>query len=341
MAAEDRPTGHLIEPSPFGEAARFSFFQVVRLLERHYAPQASVGHQGPARGELLRFRPDTSMGFPASDVVAVEAIPKSDDRPARFQITTTFLGLYGSSSPLPSFYSEEMLRREEDDPVRAFIDLFHHRMISLFYRCWEKYRYHIQFEGGGEDAFSRRMFGFIGLGTAGLTDRVDLPAARLIRYAGLLTQRPRSAASLESMVGDFFDGVPVRVVQCIAQWIKIPPDQQIRLGRMNNLLGMNASLGEKVMSRNSRFRVVLGPMGYGLFLGFLPDGESFRMLNALVNLFLNDPLDFDIELQTHGDEIPPFQLKSQGEARLGWSTWLKTEGFKEKQEKSVVLMSEK
>jgi type VI secretion system protein ImpH len=337
MAAEDRPTSGPLEPRPFEEAAGFSFFQAVRLLERHHAPKATVGHQGPASEEILRFRPDTSLGFPVSDVVSVEAVPASDDQPARFRITTSFLGLYGSTSPLPTFYSEEMLRRDADDPVRAFVDLFHHRLLSLFYRCWTKYRYHIQFEGEGKDEFSRRMFGFIGLGTAGLTERTGLPAARLIRYAGLLTQRPRSAASLEGMLGDFFDGPSVRIVQCIARWVTIPPEQQIRLGRLNSRLGIDASLGEKVMTRSSQFRVVLGPMGYALFLGFLPDGESFRMLNALVVLFLNDPLDFDVELQLRGEEIRPLQLKRREGGRLGWTTWLTTEGFEDATARSVVL----
>jgi type VI secretion system protein ImpH len=338
MAAEDWSTDGPLEGRPLEEAEQFSFFQLVRLLERYHQPRARVGGEGPASAEILRFRPDVSLGFPASDVVAVEEIPAVDEHPARVRITTSFLGLYGSTSPLPVFYTEEMLRRDPDeDPVRAFIDLFQHRLISLFYRCWEKYRYHIQFEEEGKDAFSRRMFGFIGLGTAGLADRVGVPAARLIRYAGLLTQKPRSAAALEGMVSDFFGGIPVHVVQWVARWVTIQPEQRIRLGWMNNRLGVDASLGEKVLSRSAQFRVVLGPMRYGAFLQFLPDEESFRMLNALVVLFLNDPLEFDIELQVYGEEILPLQLKSEGGGRLGWTTWLPTERFTDGRARSVVL----
>ncbi len=333
MAAEDRPPDGAIE-----EPARFSFFQLVRLLEQHHRPRARVGGEGPASAEILRFRSEASLGFPVSDVVAVDEIPATGDQPARYRVTTTFLGLYGSGSPLPIFYTEEMLRRDPDeDPVRAFIDLFQHRLISLFYRCWEKYRYHIQFEGEGEDAFSRRMFGLIGLGTAGLTDSTHLPAVRLIRYAGLLTQRPRSAASLEGMVSDFFGGIPARVVQWTARWVTIQPEQRIRLGRANGRLGIDASLGEKVLSRSSQFRMRLGPMRYSMFLQFLPDGDSFRMLNALILLFLNDPLEFDFELQVHGEEIPPLQLKSRNGSRLGWTTWLTTTGFDDRQPRSVLL----
>ncbi|TAK06640.1 MAG: type VI secretion system baseplate subunit TssG [Candidatus Manganitrophaceae bacterium] len=333
MAAEDRPTG-----GPLEDAARFSFFQLVRLLEQHYRPRARVGGEGPAAEEILRFRPEVSLGFPASDVAAVEEIPATEDQPARFQVTTTFLGLYGSTSPLPIFYTEEMIRRDPDeDPVRAFVDLFHHRLLSLFYRCWTKYRYHIQFEGEGKDAFSQRMLGLIGLGTAGLTDQTGLPAARLIRYAGLLTQRPRSAAALEGMVSDFFGDLPVRAVQWVARWVTIQPEQQIRLGQVNSRLGVDASLGEKILSRSSQFRMVLGPMRHALFLQFLPDGESFRRLNALVILFLNDPLEFDFELQVHGEEIPPLQLKSRDGGRLGWTTWLTTAGFDDARPRSVVL----
>lgn len=113
-------------------------------------------------------------------------------------MTTTFLGLYGTTSPLPPFYTEDLIAQEEgEEVVRSFLDLFHHRLLSLFYRSWVKYRYHIQFEPSGEDPFSQRMLAFLGLGAKEVAEKTGLPVSRLLRYAGLFSQRPRSASALE------------------------------------------------------------------------------------------------------------------------------------------------
>ncbi|MBI3609837.1 MAG: type VI secretion system baseplate subunit TssG [Nitrospirae bacterium] len=338
MAAQDRPTSDSLDERLLEEGNRFSFFQVVRLLERYYRPQARLGHQGPASGEVVRFRPDNAMAFPASDVVRVERLAPTGDAPARFRVTTSFLGLYGTTSPLPFFYTEETLRRDpEEDTVRAFVDLFHHRLLSLFYRCWTKYRYHVQFEEEGKDEFSGRMFGLIGLGTQGLIDITRLPSARMIRYAGLFVQRPRSASALEGMITDFFDGVPARIEQCTERRVTIKPEQRIRLGRANCRLGVDASVGEKVLGRTGTFRIVLGPMGYDSYKSFLPIGESFRRLDALVSLFVSDRLDFDVELQVHRAEIPRLKISGSGKAGLGWSSWLYSGEPHEDGVRSVVL----
>jgi type VI secretion system protein ImpH len=323
MAAEGGPTSDPLAPRLIKEGERFSFFQLVKLLEGYYRPEAQVGHQGPASKEVLRFRPDNSMAFPRSDVVKVERLAPTEAQPDRFRVTTSFMGLYGTTSPLPFFYTDETLRRDpEEDTVRAFVDLFHHRLLSLFYRAWTKYRYHTQFEEGGADLFSSRMFSLIGLGTKDLVHQTRLPAERLIRFAGLLTQRTRSASALEGLLSDFFDGVPIQVVPFVERWAPIQPAQQLRLGKANCRLGTDASVGDRVMDRAGQFRIVLGPMGFDAFTRFLPDGEWFKMMESLVILFLQDRLEFNLELQLRGMEVPPLQLSGAGPARLGWTTWL-------------------
>lgn len=337
MAGQDRAPDHSLTDDPLGEARRFSFFQLVQLLERHYRPAARVGRQGPASGEVLRFRPEASLAFPPSDVVALERV-SDPDAPPRFRLTTTFMGLYGITSPLPAFYTEELLAKDSDgDAVRAFIDLFHHRLLSLFYRSWSKYRYHTQFEPDGADEVSQRLLGLIGLGTAGLTSQTGTPPVRLIRYAGLLSQRSRSAAALEGMLSDAFDGLPVRIESCTGRWVTIAPEQRSALGRSNCRLGEDLSIGGRVFGRGGAFLISIGPMSFERFTRFLPGGEDGATLEALVTFFLRDRLDFDVELRVTGHEIPRVQLASAGRARLGWTTWLDSDEREEAGERSVVF----
>ena len=48
---------------------------------------------------------------------------------------------------LPYCYTELILERlrEKDTSFASFLDIFNHRMISLFYRAWEKYRFPVTY----------------------------------------------------------------------------------------------------------------------------------------------------------------------------------------------------
>jgi type VI secretion system protein ImpH len=338
MDAEDRTPDDSLIGFIIRKGRTFSFFQLVQLLERNLKPAVRVGGVGPASKESMRFRPDSSLAFPTSDIAQIEPLHGPDASSPLVRIDTTFLGLYGSTSPLPMFYTEDILWNEQEmESVRAFQDIFHHRLISFFYRSWAKYRYEIEFETGGKDDISRRMFGFIGLGTKGLRENANLPSVRLIRYAGLLSQQPLSASALEGILSDFFDDAPVNVEPCTGRWVTIRHEQRCALGRRHSRLGEDATLGEKVFSRGGSFLISIGPIGIEIFRSFLPDGENFRMLDALVKMVVKDRLEFDVELLIRGDEIPRAQLISEDPERLGWTTWLSSGGTDGMFQESIVL----
>lgn len=323
MAGQDRTTSPGVIAKLLTRPQDYSFFQLVSLLERHYRPETSVGTEGPTENEVLRFRPALSFAFPVSDVAGLEQLRKD---PPRFRLTTTFLGLYGTTSPLPPFYTEDLMAREDgDEPVRAFLDLFHHRLLSLLYRAWIKYRYHVQFEPSGKDRFSERMFALLGLGAEEVTRRTGLPSTRLLRYAGLLSQRPRSASALEGLLSDFFDDIGVHIEQCTARWVSIPREQKAAIGLNNCVLGQDCTLGDKVLSRQSSFRISMGPMSHETFVKLLPGSVGMRTVSALVQWFVQDRFDMDVELLLRADDVPVVRLSSKEEecpTRLGQTTWL-------------------
>jgi type VI secretion system protein ImpH len=173
----------------------FSFFQVIQLLQRYLG--VGVGGGSSASDERLRLKPAVSMSFPAADLLAIEAEGEESPTGQRFRITTSFLGLYSSDSPLPTFCTEDLFWKENDQKaVRDFVDIFHHRALSLFYRAWEKYRHTVQFRHQGSDEYSRRVYSLIGLGTRQLIESTGLPSVRLLHYVGLITRKPHSASVL-------------------------------------------------------------------------------------------------------------------------------------------------
>src|SRR6266851_191107 len=154
----------------FVEGYAFEFFQAVRLLQRFDPARRPVGRLGSPRKEAVRFRAHLSLSFPASSVFEIVSPAEGPTSPL---MTMTFMGLYGPSGILPRHYTELLLRLERETKgaeryaLRAWLDLFNHRLISLFYRAWEKYRFPLAYERGETfgpepDPFTRCLFSFVG-----------------------------------------------------------------------------------------------------------------------------------------------------------------------------------
>jgi type VI secretion system protein ImpH len=330
MASSDRPQPPLIG-RVLADARGFEFFPLVRLLRQQAAGAVDPGGPGPARAENLRFRPSLGLGFPASDVESVEPLPPDGSGgPERWQVTVNFMGLYGPSSPMPNHFSESMMwAGSEEQAARDFVDLFHHRMISFVYRAWSKYRHPAVFEPATPDDFTRRMLCLLGIGTRGMEQAAGVSLVPLLRTAGLLADRRRSAAGLEGFLRAHFDVAGLVVEPCVERHAPIPAGQRLRLGRGEARLGRSACLGERIVDRSGAFRIVLGPLGLATFRRFLPGGEDLLRLVRLTRLYVRDPLEFQIVLRLRAEEVPAFRVAPGDDLPLGHLSWLAPRGDRE------------
>lgn len=320
MAADVGTTATPVAEALAQRTSDFSFLQAMWLLQRSQPSSAPVGYQGPPSEEPVRLVPSVSLAFPPGDV---ESITYDAERRPPFRLVTTFLGLYGAHSPLPSYYAEDLLHRsEEDDPIRSFLDIFNHRLLSLFMRGLLRYRGHLLFRDEGRDEFSWRLFALSGLGGDGMPDAVGVPRARLLRFTGLWSHRPASAASIAALIGTYLGGLPVRVRECIRRWVYLPKRQRSQLGRAACRLGDDAIAGERAQDRVGKFRVSIGPVDMDTYRQFLPGGAALRETVALARLASGGWLGFDIELILRGEDTPRLGVRLAREGNLGWTTGL-------------------
>jgi len=108
----------------------FSFFQVVRLLRTLLEkPQKDTTVPGLPVSRL-KIRPNLSLAFPAAGIAGIH-----ESGPDRYTVSANLLGLYGSGSPLPTFYIEELIEDEGngDETVRDLIDVANHRLYELLF----------------------------------------------------------------------------------------------------------------------------------------------------------------------------------------------------------------
>lgn len=305
----------------------FRFFQAVRLLQRASGKQSAVGRFSNPADEAVRFAAHQSLGFPASQIQDLE-FPEG----APPKMSVNFMGLTGPVGELPVFYTAYVVQRlrNRDQTLADFLDLFNHRMVSLFYRCWEKYRFAVPYERGEIAGLTHNLLDVAGLGTVGLRDRQPVDDRAYIFYAGLLSQKPRSAQGLKQMIEDYFE-VEVELIQFVGSWRPLEPDMLCRLvdndidGSESTMLGGGAVAGDEVWDPQSAARLRLGPMGLERYLEFLPDGSAFPKLQAMCRFYAGQDIDFDVQLVLRREDAPACELGAGGPTapRLGWLSWAK------------------
>lgn len=308
---------------------QFDFFQLVYLLERWLDRPAAVGGHGPFDAEGIRFRPDTSLAFSPSDVRQVDKAGDDERRRGEswdHRVVVNFMGLYGVAAPSPVYFSELIGFEDVDpDPLVDFLDLFNHRIISLYYRAWLRYRYPHRYEVGGADELSGYLLSFLGLGDPPARQNLGVAPYRLLKYAGLLSLRSKPPEALRRVLADYLEGAPVGITELVLRWVGLAPANRNRLGIAASTVGSDLLLGERLPDRMGRLRVVLGPLELDRFGELLPDGTLFGEVCSLVELQAFQRFEYDVELRLRGPQVPTLQVGGPGAARLGWTSFLCSE----------------
>lgn len=317
-----------IEEALEREPYSFEFFQAVRLLHQLRPNHGRVGRYGNPDDEAVRFGATPRTSFPASEIQALET-----DEGTAPRLVVNFLGLTGPQGVLPLEYSELVADRvrQRDHALRDFLDLFNHRILSLFFRAWERSHLHGGDPSAAEDALRDHLLDLVGLGTEGLGAQLGLPLAALPFYVGLLTIPTRPAVALEQLLEEYFR-VPVDVEQFVGGWYPIDETSQCALGdegAPSSQLGVGAVVGDEIWDVQARVRLRIGPLSRAQYESFLPTGQAYRELRAVTKFFTGEQVDIEVQLVLARDEVPPVSLGAEGTAPtpLGWCTWLRSRPF--------------
>lgn len=332
---EEVPTARSVAPDPGAaleralrsEPTSFGAFQAVRLLTRLHPERAAVGGWADPASEVVRFSVPPSFGFPPSEVHALRP-PAGGEGP--FRMAVNFFGLTGPQAVLPHVYTQHAAERARarDTTFRDFLDLFHHRALSLFYRAWAKPRAVIGHEGGEDDWLLDHLLDLGGIGTHGLRGRLPVADSALGYYAGLLAPAARPADGLARLVGDYFD-VPAAVEQFVGEWRRVDGRGQCTLGTDDQpaMLGLGV-VGDEAWDPQARVRLRLGPLTREQFDSFLPGGSAHEALRGLARLYADDQVGVDAQLVLDRGAVAPcvlgFPLGGSGACGppLGRGTWL-------------------
>jgi type VI secretion system protein ImpH len=196
MARESQPARTGLTLALNKDIWRANFYRFCQLLEQENPDAPKLGATSHPGDDPVRFRPWPGMGFPVSTL----KVETDEDHPTLPPtVRTTFLGMYGVDSPLPTSWLDDIAqRREGHEAVTSFLDIFSHRITTQYYRIWRKYA-PATFEAGGRDATSQCLLGLVGLGIPG----TGAGGNAGFRFSGLLgTMRlpTRNAEGIRALV---------------------------------------------------------------------------------------------------------------------------------------------
>ena len=305
------------------DAGAFDFFAALRLLECAHPGQPRIGTSLHPRDDAVRFGQAPSLAFAPAMLAGMRGTGP-DGRP---RLDVNFFGLMGANGPLPQHltdYVRDRQRNAGDATLARFLDLFHHRMIALFYRAWASAQPTVSLDREHGDRFADYLASLIGLGMPSLRGRNTVPDSAKLHYAGHLAAQQRNADGLAQVLSDYFK-VPVAIEQFAGHWMRMQDDALCRLrsdaGRQA-VLGTSTVIGTRVWNCQHKFRVVVGPLDFAGYQRLLPGGASFLRLRDWVRHYAGMAYDWDINLRLKREAVPPLAL---GKARVGWTSWLHAE----------------
>lgn len=287
--------------------------------QRRQAPRIGLAQRPQQEG--FRLGQQASLTFAPRELAQVRI--EAD----RVKLRVFGLGMLGPNGPLPIHFTEWVRERTEarrDSTLADFLDLFHHRYLTHMYRAWAQGQSAVGLDRADDETFTRYIARLAGDEPSEVQRSALAPHARWASSA----HRVRSARDPDGLVSTLnrYFGVAVRLQEFQLHWVPLDAQDLCQLGhpRASGILGMGAVAGERIPDRQSRFRLVIGPLDLPGYLRLTPQGSaSGKDLPALVELvrsFIGFEYEWEVELLIQANAAPPCRLGDG--AQLGWSSWM-------------------
>ncbi|EKN6004474.1 TPA: type VI secretion system baseplate subunit TssG [Yersinia enterocolitica] len=295
------------------DIGQINFYRFCQLLEQQPGTLPLGSTNNPA-DDPVRFRPHPGMGFPVSELKALETDPDQPDAPLTAR--TTFMGLYGVDSPLPTAYIDDITQqREGHEALEGFLDIFNHRFMTQFYRIWRKYSYPATFESGGKDNTSQSLLGLVGMGIPGSQQHFATPTSRFLALLGVMRQPGRTAEGVQALVRLLAPFTQADVTPHCLRTVRLT-SQMTFADEGGNWLDGYTVLGDEAIDANSQLLISLQTEDRDEAGDWLPDGPLYTDFLVLLRVYLGWRYRACIQL-TVATRLLPALVLDETPVRLG------------------------
>ncbi|MGI1678138.1 MAG: type VI secretion system baseplate subunit TssG [Cellvibrionaceae bacterium] len=340
MATENRQArADLISSSQSSKSGSLNdFFEIVRRIERQSAienkhldgfgkdTESFLGTDNLPDKEVLRFKGNYSLAFAGSPVESLKLLLEDENFNAdkKNEVFVNFMGIAGPSGVLPQHYSRLILDRikQKDHALIDFIDIFNHRLVSLFYRSWIKYRFALQREffdlQQKKDPFTNVLESISGKNGSTEHD------AQLY-YAGHFSRKSRSLTNLENMLADYLS-VPVSISSFVGNWLTLEKrDRSCLRSRVtlnSQKLGEGIMLGSRSWDVASKIAIHIGSIDFKTYEKFLPGSDVYKSMKRLIESYVPVHIKIDLFFKVH--DVRSNAAKLGSGVKLKQNVWLQS-----------------
>ncbi|HTT13070.1 MAG TPA: type VI secretion system baseplate subunit TssG [Burkholderiaceae bacterium] len=315
-ATEREAFWRTVAEAPF----RHDFYALLRRIENLWRERPRLGRALRPADEPVRVAQDPEMDFAPAPVSSL----RKAERAVAPRLGVRMFGLFGPNGALPLHLTELARSRERqhgDASLRAFVDIFHHRMLLLFYRGWAQAQPAVELDRR-EDARIDAIVGALGgLAPAAARKRDAIGDDTKRQHIALLARGVRTAEGLADSLAQIL-GVPVWLETFVGHWLPLRPEDRTRLGFGGAAcqIGVGAVAGERVWDRQSKFRLHIGPVSAEQYRRFVPGGTAVRALRDWVRQYVGFDLVWDIRVALAASDVQGCRLGA--DAPLGYAAWL-------------------
>jgi type VI secretion system protein ImpH len=299
MAAQLTESLKIIENDIIENGSSYEFFQAYRILQSINDTYPITARRSARK---IDVRPELSLGYAESDISEVKLL----DKQRGYEVVSQLAGLYGVASPLPDFYTEELLDNEWDDihAPREFLDLLHKQLFPKLYSAWRLYKLNFNTIEKKESSYWHLLYSLLG----DTDDDADESIKNLkLRYFNLFSNKERSTDGLLVIIRDLLDIDSVHIEEFCQQTVKIPQPLLCQLGQRNHQLG-EAHIGCEILDQDHAIKIKTGDILENQYIELIKNKIKFNQLSSLIKSYVRKPLQVDIEF----DVIP-----QQPQIRLG------------------------
>ena len=284
---------------------------------------------------IFRFFTNPKINFPVGDIE--QLIILEEDGREVFQFLVNFLGLQGSSGPLPGSVLDEIAEEHNNNPIQSiYLDFFNHHLITVFHQIWRKYKYYIKFNPNFSDNYSRNIMNLLGV-SRDFIEFTHLNWHKIFYHLGIIQSGIRTKEALTSIIQHYFDLHDISLEEHVRKIVEVEVEQKNQVGIKNVMLGENFILGDKVESFSNKFRVNINNLKLDEFYQFLPNTKKYRHLQELIRFLLKDPLPYDVLLGLHPDTKSTFILGKDNSSFLGWTTLININSGKSQSLNQIII----
>jgi type VI secretion system protein ImpH len=135
----------------------------------------------------------------------------------------------------------------------------------------------------------------------------------------LFSQRVKNKFGLKILLAYLFPQFQITIKEFVPNWLELT-DAPL-LGSDENILGETSFIGRHTLDYTSKICLEIGPLSFKDYLDFLPGKENSNKIKELLDIYLNDGLEYDLKFKIISNTIVSISWDDD-RLRLGSTLWL-------------------